>query len=208
MIKGTDNYKIQAAQAKKLFLTYDQQELITRCRLAFDDNYLYFTFLHAPYRICRKTGDLYRREADAWVDANSFAEVMTVLDWLCDSKPDRFLTGRWVNIVALGHAFHGNLQENKKDPYAMLFDRAPEGFARACRRLGGEKMEGADLSYAVELVDGVRIWVQLWHGDEEFAPRLRCLWEENVLQYIRYETTWYASGLLLQRLKENMEDPQ
>ena len=35
-----DNYKTQADQAKKHFLTYDQQELISRCRLDFDEAYL------------------------------------------------------------------------------------------------------------------------------------------------------------------------
>ena len=44
--------------------------------------------------------------------------------------------------------------------------------------------------------------VQLWYGDEEFPPRLRFLWDENTTRYIRYETTWYALGLLMKRLRE------
>ena len=70
--------------------------------------------------------------------------------------------------------------------------------------MGGEKVPGGDISYALELVDGLRILVQLWHGDEEFPPRVCCLWDENTTRYIRYETTWYAMGLLLTRLWENM----
>ena len=66
-------------------------------------------------------------------------------------------------------------------------------------------MPGADLGYAIELLDGLRILVQLWHGDEEFAPRLRFLWDENTTQYIRYETTWFALGLLKERLREKMK---
>ena len=46
--------------------------------------------------------------------------------------------------------------------------------------------------------------VQLWHGDEEFPPNLRLLWDENTLRYLRYETTWYAAGLLMQRIRERM----
>ena len=41
MAERPDNYKIQAAQAKKHFLTYDQQELIDRCRLRYDADYFY-----------------------------------------------------------------------------------------------------------------------------------------------------------------------
>ena len=41
-------------------------------------------------------------------------------------------------------------------------------------------------------------------GDEEFPPGLRFLWDENALMYIRYETMYYAKGLLLQRLAEKL----
>lgn len=203
-----DNYKIQADQAKKHFLTYDQQELISRCCLDFDEAYLYIKFLARDYRINRRTGDMQWRCGDAWADGNSFGEVMTILDWLCDSRPDRYITGRWVNIVSHKNYFHGSLQDDVGDPYAMLFDADPEGFCAACQALGGEKHPGADISYAVELVDGLPILVQLWHGDEEFPPRLRCLWDENATRYIRYETTWYAVGLLMERIKEEKQDAE
>ena len=82
-----NNYDIQVMQAKKRFLTYDQQELISRCRMRFDENYLNTQLLAQDYRICRKTGDMERLVKDRWVDGNSFGEVMTILDWLCDSLP-------------------------------------------------------------------------------------------------------------------------
>lgn len=202
-MKRQDNYQLQLRQAQKHFLTYDQRELIDRCRLRFDANYFYVTLLSQPYRIDRYTGCMERRQGDAWIDGNSFGEVMTVLDWLCDSRPDRSIAGHWVNLVTHGHYFHRELQEGE-DPNAELFDRNPEAFCKACEALGGQILPGADIGYAIELIDGLQIFVQLWHGDEEFAPRLRCLWDENALQYIRYETTWYAVGLLMQRLRENM----
>ena len=197
-----NNYDIQLAQAKKLFLSYNQQELIRRCRLKYDAAYFYITFLGFPYRICRTTGDMERKQGEVWTDGNAFGEVMTVLDWLCDSKPDRFITGKWINVVSQGHYFHSNLQEDGEDPDARHFDKDPESFHRACRALGGVQEKSADISYAIELLDGVKILVQFWHGDEEFPPRLRFLWEENVLQYIRYETTWYALGVLIRKLRE------
>lgn len=204
MKQHVDNYQYQAQQAKKLFLTYERKELIHRCRLQFDAQYLYTRLLGEAYRICTQTGNMERFCRGAWVDGNSFHEVMTLLDWLCDSRADRYITGRWINVASQGHYFHRSLQENEKDPDADLFDKSPFAFAAACRALGGEVQPGADVSYAIELVDGLKILVQLWHGDEEFPPRLRFLWDENVTRYIRYETTWYATALLLQRLRENM----
>ncbi len=199
-----NNYDIQVMQAKKHFLTYDQQELIRRCRLKNDSQYFYIWFLSQAYRINRQSGDMERFCRDSWVDGNSFGEVMTVLDWLCDSREDRFTTGRWVNISSLGHSFHTGLQESGTDSLAAVFDRDPEGFSRACISLGGEQTAGADRAYILELLDGLCVLVQLWHGDEEFPPRLCCLWDENTTRYIRYETVWYAMGLLKQRLRESM----
>lgn len=204
--KRPDNYKIQAAQAKKLFLTYDQQELIRRCSLRHDETYLYTELLTYPYRIHRQTGDMERLVDGCWVDGNSFNEVMTILDWLCDSRADRYITGRWINLVTHGHYFHRQLQEDTGDPDALLFDSRPEAFTAACQALKGEKMAGADISYAIDMIDGLRVLVQLWHGDDEFPPNLRLLWDENTERYLRYETTWFAVGLLLRRIKEKMAE--
>ena len=201
-MERVDNYQIQLTQAKKHFLTYDQQELIERCRLRFDEEYFYVRFLSQEYRISRKSGDMQRCCGGTWVDGNSFGEVMTILDWLCDSSRERFPTNRWVNIVSQGHFFHRNLQEDGEDPDAVLFDANPDAFAAACEALGGERLPGADVGYAIELIDGLRIFVRLWRGDEEFSPKLNFLWDENVLRYIRYETTWYALGVLMKRLRE------
>lgn len=199
-----DNYQNQITQAKRLFLTYDQQELIGRCNLRFDREYFYITFLAEPYRICRATGDMERFTGGEWVDANSFGEVMTILDWLCDSRPDRYITGRWINIVSHGHYFHSNLQEGE-DQNAEFFSQNDRAFINACLSLKGEPIPGADIGYAIELVDGLRILVQLWHSDDEFPARLRFLWDENTTRYIRYETSWYALGLLTQRIREKMK---
>ena len=202
MAERRDNYQLQLMQAKALFLTYDQQELICRCVLRHDEAYFYVTFLGEEYRICRRTGDMECKQEGQWMDANGFAQVMTLLDWLCDSSPQRFIAGRWVNILSHGHNFHRSLQEEKEDPYATFFDQNPEAFSKACLAMGGIPMPGGDVSYAVELMDGLPILVQLWHGDDEFPARLCCLWDENANRYIRYETMWYAQGLLLRKLRE------
>ena len=77
-------------------------------------------------------------------DGNSFAEVMTLLDWLCDSRADRFLSGNWVNLVTQNHAFHQNLRAGE-DADATAFSQNPEKFAAACKALGGKPCAGGDM---------------------------------------------------------------
>lgn len=201
-MERTDNYALQVRGAKKHFLTYDQEALIAKFRLPADERYFYPTLLHTRYRLDRKNGDLERRENGAWVDGNSHSEVMTLLDLLCDSREDRTLSGKWQSMQNFGLQFHQNLLEDRRDPAAVVFDRDPGYFRERCLALGGISIPGGDQSYAIPLFDELSVCVQLWLGDEEFAPRLRYLWDENALQYLRYETMFYAVGLLLSRLTE------
>lgn len=204
-MRQTNNYLIQAGQAKAWFLTYDQQKLIQKLNLNADERFLYAPLLGQTYRISRATGDLERRRGGVWVDGNSYEEVMTLLDLVCDSREDRYLTGRWKNMSSFGHMFHQNLLENGRDPWAERFQSDPEGLRRACLSLGGKPLPVGDIAYAIELFDGLPIAIQLWLGDEEFPANLRFLWDENAGMYIRYETMYFAKALLLRRIAEEME---
>ena len=53
-----NNYQIQAAQAKKLFLEYDQIQLTEKFHLRADETYLYPVLFGRQYRIHRKTGEM------------------------------------------------------------------------------------------------------------------------------------------------------
>lgn len=201
-----DNYRIQVQQAKQRFLTYDQSVIIAKLKLSYDEDYLYLPMLSQLHRISRTTGDVERQTPAGWTDANSHGEVMTLLDLLCDSRPERFLSGRWKNMLSFGLMFHQNLLEGAKDPWAEKFQNDPEGFRRACLALGGTPLPQGDIAYAIELFDGLPIALQLWFGDDEFPPSLRLLWDENALMYIKYETMYFARGLLLKRLEERMQE--
>ena len=197
-----NNYLIQAQQAKERFLTYDQEGIARKLGLRMDEEYLYENLLCQPYRINRATGNMERQRDGLWVDANSHGEVMTLLDLLCDSREDRHLSGRWKSMGNFGLMFHQTLLEDSRDPMAERFQQDPEALRRACLALGGQVILGGDVSYSMELFDGLRIGLQFWLGDEEFPPRLRYLWDENALMYIKYETMYFAVELLRERIRE------
>lgn len=200
-----NNYLIQAQQAKTRFLTYDQQKLLRKFDLQFDEQYLYVNLLCKQYRIDRVTGDLQRRDGAVWNDGNTYEEVMTLLDLLCDSRDDRCLAHTWQNMQTFGLQFHQNLLEERRDPTAERVDRNPQLLHRAAKALGAEAIAGGDIGYAFELFDGLKIGLLFWHGDDEFLPRIRYLWDANAKQYIRYETMYFAVDLLLRRIREHEE---
>lgn len=196
-----DNYRIQMQNAQKFFLTYDQEKLIRKFRLKADDDFLYLTMFSSPYRLNRHTGELERFKED-WEDANTFGEVMTILDILCDSKDNRYLTGKWMSTQMFGKYFHSGLLEPEYDALADAFDKAPGILRKACKALGGHPIAGGDEAYALEVMDGLEIGIFFWHADDEFPAQLRFFWDENAPMYIKYETMHYTLGYLRTLLKQ------
>lgn len=196
LMERKNNYVIMARQAQERFLTYNQEVLIHKLHLKYDAQYLYTSLFGIPYRLDRKTGLQERLEGSYWVDANDFGQVLTLLDLLCDSRENRSVSGRYQTLQSFGHQFHQTLVEERPSEAALAFDRNPQGFAKACEAFGGKPYPGADVSYVLPVFEELTLVVQLWRGDAEFAPRLRYLWDSNANQYLRYETMYYAIGVL------------
>lgn len=199
-----DNYAIAAQNARQLFLDYDAQQLARKLNTQVTEDHLYTRLLGETYRIHRTTCSIQRFHRDAWIDANSFNEALTLLDLVCDSREDRCISGKWLNMSAFGLQFHQNLTESR-DLWAEELEKQPELLKKACEALGGTPFPHGDIAYAIEVFDGLKLVLQLWLGDDEFPAQVRWLWDANAKQYIKYETMYYAIGLLKIRLKEEME---
>ena len=198
-----NNYLIQASQAKERFLTYDQQKLIDKFLLASDGEYLYVPLLWRQYRIQRTTGNMEYRRGETWADGNSYDEVMTILDLLCDSRDDRCLSGKLSSMASFGRIFYRSSYDDKPDPTAQWIQNHLPAFQATCSRFG-TPVSGGDFGFVFTLFDGLKLGFHFWEGDEEFAPRLRFLWDENALQYLRFETMHMAVSLLISFLKHEM----
>ena len=199
MIQKRDNYAIQAEEARIRFLTYDQSAMPVQR----DGEYLYLRFCGSDYRVCRADGHLFRRVGENWLSADSHGEVLTVYDYLCDAKPGRAPAREPVSMAHLGGHVHTNLAA-ASGSLERAIDRAPDAFRRACEALGGTPAPGGDICYDLDLFPDLPVRLRFWHADEDFPPSLDLLWDRNTLQFLRYETTWFAAGVLRGRLREEM----
>lgn len=209
MTPKKDNYALSADAARTLFLKEDQDQLIRKFHLRADPSFLYVRFLDYTYRIERNSGEIQRSSDNVHFAVDkSHQAALSIFDYLCWSRDDRRLSGRWVSLQTLGHSFHSNLLEGESGMYAKrtkMFAGQVEGLKKACERLNGQKMPVGDVSYILQLFDELPIHVQFWDEDDEFPAKFFFLWDANTEQYVHYETTYYLLELLLDRLEELTE---
>ena len=70
-------------------------------------------------------------------------------------------------------------------------------------RLGGIRQSvpaSADACYEIPLFSFFPVLFQFWDGYEEFPPKITILWDKNSLQFMHFETLYYAMNHLLERI--------
>lgn len=197
------NYDVTRDRVEGEFPRYDQEAVIEKFHLAHDKDSIYLRFTAQDYRIDRHTGRVERLPEGVHA---GFNEVMTIFDVLCGSRPGARLSGEFVRVNDLdgvtkttymgGNLFNGS---------ARAFRHRTEALRSACESLGGAPGTVGDVSYTIPLFDFFPVTLQFWDGDEEFDPVLKIMWDRRTLDFMRYETTYYAADCLLERLRELMD---
>lgn len=194
-----DNYKTQFTNAQKAFLQRDQEAIIAKNHLQADEQYIYTALFSQPIRLNRRTGSVEVWQED-WQDGNVFGRVMTVLDLLCDSRPGKKAAGTMMSMASFGLQFHSGLSEQTSAPTANRLQADIPGLKRRCEALGGTAVTGGDVAYEIPVFQDLKVKFALWEADDEFPAQLCWYWDANALQYLHYETMYYAVGLLLSLL--------
>lgn len=199
------NYEITKKRVQKEFVHYDHEKMIQKFHLENDENYLYMNFLNRRYRIHRISGKVEWLEKETVQEAG-FNEVLTLLDVLCDSKEGGIASGEFINMQSMSSikGSTGNVGGNYYQADAKLFSEQKEKLARACERLHGIPKGKGDVAYEIPVFEFLSFMIQFWEADEEFSESLEIFVDKNTLQFMRYETMWYAVSHMLERVKEEM----
>lgn len=197
-----DNYQLSRDRAQAYFLRFDQEAIIKQWQLKQDEDWLYLDFLSMPYRICRKTGIVERCRDNTQA---GHGEVLSIFDLLCHEGEYKTLSGHFAPVnslkgrpraIGVGTDFHHGA--------AGCFDKDPEAFRASCRKLGGTEVSAGDIGFQFPVFQDLSVILKFYHSDEDFPASITLLWDENTLQYLFYETTFYIAGFLLSTIAENM----
>ncbi len=204
--RKVSNYDKMRDSMESVFLTYDQMQMIEKFHLTYDSNYLYIDFVGRTYRIDRKTGRVtYAAEGTDGYQHADYNISMTIFDVLCESKPDCQLSGTYAPVNRLKNVVQSaQLGRDFFWKEAAYFKNKCSDLSRACERLGGIKQNVGDVSYQLPLFPFLPVILQFWDADEEFDAMLKVMWDEHILDYMHYETTYFATAHLMGRLMEEM----
>ncbi|MBQ0133990.1 MAG: DUF3786 domain-containing protein [Clostridiales bacterium] len=198
-----DNYERTRNEMRSEFLKYDQSAMLRKLPLEADEDYIYLSYLGMPCRVGRRTGivELKREE----YEEADFSLSMTVYDLLCYAKEGCCLSGRFVPHTGLkvqGSGVNVNAGFFKNDNSAL------QGKGEALRRVLSELGELTELSADVAAIlhpfPFLPLMVQFWDGDEEFPPTLKFMFDENILDYMHFETTFYFLGSIRSEIRKRL----
>ena len=197
-----DNYTLSRDRAQSYFLNFDQTELIQKWDLSHDDTALHLSFFGVPYTICRKTGAIHRHDGSE----AGFEETLTIFDLLCHQDGSAAISGRFAPVNSLKGAAKGTgVEKDFYRSYADAFDQAPEQFSAACLALGGTPVPMGDIGFRFTMFRDLDVILKFYHSDEDFPASITLLWDENLLDFMFYETVFYTAGFLLKSIQTQMK---
>lgn len=200
MIKK-DNYEITLQSAMKRFCSYDMNRMSRKAGIADRGEYFQTSFFGMETRMDKKTGCV-------TVDGQpaDFCEALSVFDWLCDGKIDAKASACFCPVSSLPGVLvrgQGLLMEAPK--LSKEVDIAPDKFRRICTELGGKILNIGDFGVQMDIFPGLPMQMKFYHSDEEFPPSITFLWDENILDFVRYETVYYICGTIKKHLLHRMQ---
>ena len=211
------NYKVQSENAKLKFIEFDHIKLAEKFDLEYDREYLYIYFVGANYRLGMKNGVIQRIESNSednnlkYIDAE-YNEVMSILDLFDYSKDvpkgQLKLSGNFVAPNALKGVVKGGFAgggSNMFSKYADKFSQNIEKLEKACEKLGGKKINSGDVGYIIDIFKCLPFMFVFYDRDSDFEPEIKIFWDENVLDYVHYETTYFMIIYLFDKICELME---
>ena len=87
---------------------------------------------------------------------------------------------------------------------AFTFGTRVAAFKAACEKMGAVPLPHGDAGYAFDLIDGYRMQILVWEGDDEFPPNAQVLYSDNFAQGFAAEDRVVAGDILISTVKSCM----
>ena len=87
---------------------------------------------------------------------------------------------------------------------AFTFGTRVAAFKAAAEKMGATALPHGDAGYQFNLIDGYRMQIMVWEGDEEFPPNAQIIYSDNFETGFAAEDRVVAGDILISTIKANM----
>ena len=87
---------------------------------------------------------------------------------------------------------------------AYSFGTRVEAFKTACEKMGALALSHGDAGYQFDFIDGYRIQILVWAGDDEFPPNAQVIYSDNFSDGFAPEDRVVAGDILISTIKSFM----
>lgn len=176
-----DRLAPRVAQLQAALKTLPPKEVAWRSGATLQGGRLHLEMLFRPYEVDVETFQV------VWPGGQeppSFFQSL-VLTYLAtaDGAPS---ADRWVSFRELpgGTFYHRAFQGYAPDRLSKRWGLDGEGFAAACRALGGTRLALGDAAFVFRVLPRIELAAVYWLGDDEFPSRASILFDANAHHYM------------------------
>lgn len=201
------NYEIMRNQMRGEFVKYSQEKMIQKFSLRNDEGYIYIEFMLREYRIDRKTGVVEWSENNFSTSVEAdYNESMTIYDILCYSKEDCCLSGNYCPVTMLkGTVKSSGVGSNLFQKSADGFNGKRKELEAVCGIFGEKRNLKGDVAAKLYPFSFLPVIIQYWEADEDFPAYLKFMFDENILDYMHFETVFFMTAHIVKRIEEMMK---
>lgn len=132
------------------------------------------------------------------VPAKDFTAIL-ILHYLAASlKGLADLSGEWENFRELAgiEGYSEAFRRRAIEPLLRKYGKSVQGLFNTIDRFGAKKVNQGDAAVVIEVFFGVPVLVELWAGDDEFAPEANILFDKSITKIFCTEDIIVLAGLV------------
>ena len=194
-----ENHKeeVPFAHYQQRFLEADATEISQRTGIALEDGAFSVTLLGKDYRIAYPAGEI---TPSAPLPLQTF-----LLRWLLEGRQAPAYTDfKTFREMPWGEVYIKPFTGRILTRAAFTFGTRIGAYRQVAERLGGVPLSHGDAGYEFTLLEGYRLRLLVWEGDEEFPPNAQVLYSDNFAEAFAAEDRVVAGELLIGALKSLM----
>ncbi len=201
-----DNYELMKSQMQRVFAEkYDIAKAAEAWHLESRDGAAEIDFIGRRHYIDMRTGEIYYYSFGEKHGA-SYTAAMTLFDMLSRDR-EGVPAGKFSTVNSFCRVHTSSvLAGGMFNMTAQKFDHNEKRLADACENLGGVKFGKGEVSYRIPIFRKLCVVLQFWSSDDEFGPSLHILCDNNMLDFMLYETIMYMLSYFLERITEEMDN--